>query len=124
MDENGRQLVEKMNREALESLRGRPLPPVEGPAIHCSELAEAKPGEALGKEWNSYRREVGRLLAEGHEGRHVLIKGEEIIGIYDTWDAARKAGLKRYLLEPFFVHPIGAAEPFLRVRGCNFPCPS
>ena len=124
MSENERPLVETIHREAVKNLRDQSLRQVDRPGVHHSELPEAKPGEALWEEWNSYRREIARLLADGQEGKHVLIKGAEIIGIYDSWDAAREAGLKAYLLEPFFVHPIRAEEPSLRVRGLNFRCPS
>jgi hypothetical protein len=92
--------------------------------VHYTELAEAKPGDAFFHEWNAYRREVGRLLAEGQEGRHVLIKGEEIIGVYDTWDEAEEVGLKRYRGGGFFVHPIRTEEPYLRIRGINLPWPT
>ena len=51
--------------------------------IHFSTLPDGKPG-SNNQDWNVYRREVGRLLAEGNEGRWVLIQGEEIVGIWDT----------------------------------------
>jgi len=147
MDENGRDVVEAMFRKAIEQQREQeqkdrelveqvfkeamarnhqaPVAPAQQPrGIHYTELAEAKPGDTFFHEWNTYRKEVGRLLAEGHEGRHVLIKGQEIIAICDTWDEARHVGLTRYHLEPFFVHPIRAEEPYLRVRGLNYPWPS
>lgn len=92
--------------------------------IPYSQLPASKPGDAFFDEWNTYCREAGRLLAEGHEGKHVLIKGKEIVGLFETWDAARKAGLKAFLLEPFFVHCIRTLEPYLRIRGSNYPCPN
>src|SRR5207247_2194922 len=54
---------------------------------HCrtipyTELPPAQPGNPLATEWELFRREVGRLLAEGHEGKTVLIKDDNIIGIY------------------------------------------
>jgi hypothetical protein len=82
--------------------------------IHWSKLPPAEPGEPLAAEWETYRREIGRLLAEGLEGKYALIRGNEIVGIYDTWDAARKAGLEKYLLEPHMVHPIISQEPVIR----------
>src|SRR5437868_3856214 len=75
--ERERTLIEKIHRQAVEPYRqSPPLPPVEPPTIPCTELPEAKPDSPLYHEWNYYRREVGRLLAEGQEGRFVLIKGE------------------------------------------------
>jgi hypothetical protein len=92
--------------------------------IHYTKLAEAKQGDTFFREWNTYRCAVGRLLAEGHEGRHVLIKGEEIIGVYDTWDEAEEVGLKLDRCGGFFVHPIRTEEPYLRIRGINLPWPT
>jgi hypothetical protein len=69
--------------------------------IHYTELADATPGGVLADEWNTFRRELPRLLAEGHEGKFALLKGNEIIGLYDTWEAGYAAGLQRYLLQGF-----------------------
>jgi hypothetical protein len=125
MNDNGRALVEAMHREAIERYCKQALaPPVKPPTVHYTELQGAKQGEALADEWNTLRREVGRLLTEHQEGRFVLIKGREIIGIYDTWAAAREDGLQRYLLEPFLVQPIRTEEPYLRIRGINLAWPS
>jgi hypothetical protein len=93
------------------------------PTVHYTELPEAPPGEALSLEWNTYRREVGRLLAEGHAGKFVLIKESQIIAFYDTWDAAVEAGHRLYLLESFLVHEVRAEEPLRRVRGYTIPWP-
>ena len=121
MSANGRALAEAMHREAVERLRGQPLPPVEAPTIHNTELPEASPDSPLYEAWNAYRREVGRLLAEGQEGKFVLVKDDAVIGFYDTWDAAREAGRRRYLLSPFLVHQVQTREPILRLRGYNLP---
>src|SRR5436190_17712346 len=51
-------------------------------AIHYTQLAPAAPDSPLAAEWEVYRREVGRLIEEGQEGKWVLIKGEEIIGLF------------------------------------------
>jgi hypothetical protein len=85
--------------------------------IHYTELGPAATNSQLTVEWNLYRREVGRLLAEGQQGRFVLIKGEEIIGVYDTWDDARDAGLDRFWPQPFMLHQILEWEPLLKSRG-------
>jgi hypothetical protein len=89
--------------------------PLEYPTIHYTELAPACPDEPLAVEWNFYRREVGRLLKQGHEGRWVLIKGEEIIGIYDDREAMAEV-YKRYPFprETLFVHQIQTRERLYR----------
>jgi hypothetical protein len=121
-EERGRALVESSNRAALERHGQKPLRPTEQPnGIHYTKLPEAELGDVLGAEWKTYRREVGRLLSEGQGGRFVLIKDETILGLYDTWDAAREVGLQRFLMQPFLVHEIRAEEPYLRIRGVNLP---
>jgi hypothetical protein len=90
--------------------------------IHYTELPDAKPEDSDFDEWNTFRRELPRLLAEGHEGKFALLKGTEVIGIYDTWEAGYDAGLERYLLQGqgFLVQPIRTWEPLLRLRGYSF----
>jgi hypothetical protein len=84
-------------------------------AIHWSELPEDKKPGGNSTEWNFYRREVGRLLEEGHENRWVLIKGEEIIDIWDKREDAFNAASRLYLMEPCLVKQILRNEPEVRV---------
>ncbi len=91
--------------------------------VHYTQLAPTRPDSPLATEWETYRREVGRLLAEGHEGKFVLIKGTEIVGLYDTQEAARDVGVQRYLLEAHLIHQVRTEEPILRIRGHNLPLP-
>lgn len=119
-----RALIERSPREALEdgvATRTHPLDVRKG--VHHTELPEAQPGQLLADEWNTYRREVGRWLAEGQENRHVLIKGGDVIGFFDAFDAAYEAGWQQFPGQPFFVHAIRAEEPPLRIRGVNYPWP-
>ncbi len=74
--------------------------------IHYTELPDEAPDSPLFTEWNLYRREVGRLIAEGHQGKWLLIKGDEIIGIWETQAEALDEGYRQYLHQPFFVHEI------------------
>ena len=81
--------------------------------IHWTELPEDT--GPLATESSYYRREVGRLLAEGHEGQWILIRGEKIIGIWNTRAEAFAVADKRYALEPAFVKQILEWEPLLRL---------
>jgi hypothetical protein len=90
--------------------------PRERRTIPYTQLPDSEPGSVLAEEWDVYRREVGRLLSEGHEGRFVLIKGSDIIGLYDTWQEARAESVRRYLLGPSLTKQILANEPLLSVR--------
>lgn len=83
--------------------------------IHYTEFPPGRPGGPLEVEWNTYRREVGRLLAEGQEGKFVLIKGGELIGLFDTFDEARAEGHRRYLLGPFLIHQVQEWERAVRI---------
>jgi hypothetical protein len=82
--------------------------------IHWSELPEDTTGNAHARNWNFYRREVGRLLAEGHEGRWVVVKGEQIIGIWDTQEEAFADLYRRYQNVQALVHQVLEREPLLR----------
>jgi hypothetical protein len=95
-----------------------PLPkPIEPQTIHFSELPEDTSGGPLSTEWNFYRREVGRLLADGHEGRWVLIKGEEVVGIWDTEEDVNRVRLERFFTQPVFMKQICTRERVYRCLG-------
>ena len=91
--------------------------------IHYSQLPPAEPDSRIAQEWETYRREVSRLLAEGDEGRFVLIKGDQIIGLFDTCEEARAAGAGRFLLQPYLIQQVRSREP-LHHRVRYGPCPT
>jgi hypothetical protein len=126
MDLNKEDWLVRQHRETVERLYREgalPLPPYERPTIHYSELADARPDSPLYLEWNFYRREVGRLLAEGLEGKWVLIKGETIIGVWDTEAETNAVRLEKFLMQPVLMKQILEREPLLRI-GYNRLCPS
>src|SRR5437660_4740279 len=108
------------------------MKPNDQSSIHYSELPPANQGEPLAVEWELYRRQVGQWLAEGREGEWVLIKEEEVIGFFDTREAAMTEANKRYLIprQPYMVRQILTWERMIR---CNWmwrprqcptsPCP-
>jgi hypothetical protein len=108
------ELIDRLHREALDQAPQHPQPPAEPETVHHSQLPEAKPDSPLYHEWNTYRREVARLIAEGQFGRHVLIKGVQIVGIWDTHNEAARAGYQQFLGQPFLVHHIQEHERVLR----------
>jgi hypothetical protein len=93
------------------------------PTIHYTQLQAAPTGSPLATEWNFYRQSVGRLLADGHEGKWLLITQEQIVGIWDTEAQAQKVRLERFLMKPVLLKQILAHEPILRI-GYNRLCPS
>jgi hypothetical protein len=108
------ELIGQLHREAAAQAGQTSPTPLPGPTVRCTELPEATPGSPLYREWNTYRREVGRLVAEGSEGRYVLIKDEQIVGLWDTHDAAMTAGYQRFPGQAFLVHQIQERERVLR----------
>jgi len=63
------------------------------------------------REIATYLRELPRLIDEGYAWKHTLIKGEEILGIWDTQNDAIQAGVERFGLEPIFVKTIDPRDP-------------
>ena len=78
---------------------------------------------ALEKELATYRRQLPHLLAS--EGKYSLICGDEVAGVWDTYEDALRAGYERFGLEPFMVKQILATERVLFVtREITPSCPS
>lgn len=76
----------------------------------------------LGVELETYKNNKPRLLAES-EGKYVLIKGKEVIGVYDTEDIAIQKGFDEYGYDiPILVRKITKLEPVIHVKGINVPC--
>ena len=107
-------MVEEQERRQLMENPKPPKPEPEPRSVHWAELAAATPGSRIATEWNFYRRQVERLLAEGHEGKWVLIKGEEIIGIWATRQEADQVGAERFLMQDVLIHQVLTREPILR----------
>ena len=86
---------------------------VEG--VHPWELPDLPEDHVLAVEWKTFKREVQRLLREGHEGRYAVIKGDQIIGVWDgEWDAV-EAGRDRFWPAPFMVEKIKYRERPVRI---------
>ncbi|MFO0810440.1 MAG: hypothetical protein U0746_17585 [Gemmataceae bacterium] len=118
MTETTLDLVQQLQaRERARLAAATPPAPSEPPSIPYAELADPVPGSPIATEWNFYRRVVGRLLTAGHEGKWVLIKGEEIIGIWDRPEDADRVRLERYPMQPVLMKPILSREPVLRGGG-------
>jgi hypothetical protein len=106
--------IDDLHREAVAQAHQQPLPLPDAPTISYTELPEAKPDSPLCTEWNFYRNEAGRLIAQGHLGRHVLIKGEQIVGIWDSYDDAMTEAYRQFFGQPFLVHQVQERERVLR----------
>jgi hypothetical protein len=87
--------------------------------IPYTEVPELPLDSQIYHESQTYRREMPRWLAEGQEGKFVLIKGEEVIGLFEKEEDAMAVGRERYLLGPFLVQQIRSREPVLRLPWCR-----
>lgn len=65
---------------------------------------------ALEKELETYKRKLPELKAQ-HEGKFVLIHGDEIVDTFSTYEDAIKAGYQKFQREPFLVKQVLAVEP-------------
>lgn len=64
--------------------------------------------QSLQAEVRTYNAKLPELL--GSLGKFVLIKGDDLVGIYDTYGDALKVGYEKFRLEPFMVKQIAPAE--------------
>jgi hypothetical protein len=83
------------------------------PAIHYTKLGPSRPDSELATEWEMFRRELPRLLAEGHEGQYVLIKGENIIGLYPSSDEGIAAGRRLFPGQHIAVQLVAEWQPLI-----------
>ena len=65
------------------------------PSTFPSEL------QPLATEVRTFFHELPRLLNEGCEGKYVVIKGDIVHGVWDTFQDARQHGYLRFDQEPF-----------------------
>jgi hypothetical protein len=84
--------------------------------VPWSEVREDTSGREGSTEWNFFLREVGRLLAEGHEGKWVLVQGEAVVGVCDTRDEAFAAAGERHRRgETCLTQQVTARAPVIRL---------
>ena len=74
-------------------------------------------------EIETYNAKLPELL--GSVGKFVLIKGNQIEGIYDTYADALKIGYERFQLEPFLVKQIAPVDQIhFFTRELDLECPT
>ena len=78
---------------------------------------------ALEKELETFKRELPNLLAQ--EGSFVVIRGEDVVGTFVSYEDAIKVAYEKCGLEPFLVKKIqGVEEAQYFTRDLAFPCPT
>jgi len=77
--------------------------------------------DELKRELETYERKKADLLAQA--GKFVVIKGDDVIGVYESYADALKIGYDKCGLNPFLVKRIQAVEPInLITRDLALPC--
>ena len=61
------------------------------------------------KELETYRAKLPALLVND-AGKYAVIKGEELLGTFSTYEDALQAGYTKYGLTPFLVKQINVTE--------------
>ncbi len=74
-----------------------------------TNLATHMTDDPLHKEIETYNAKLAELIGNSL-GKYVLVKGPEIIGVYDTYADALKIGYERFKLQPFMVKQVAPAE--------------
>lgn len=80
-------------------------------------------GERLARELATYETHREELVAS-HDGKFVLIHGDEIAGVWDTYQDAIEAGYQRFKLDPFLVKQIQVVERVQFMTRDIVACPS
>ena len=76
---------------------------------------------ALEKELETYKKKLPEL--KQHEGKFVLIQGEQVIDIFTSYEDAIKEGYKTFgLKQPFLVKQIHSIEQIQVISRSVGPC--
>lgn len=75
---------------------------------------------SLEREMATYKSKLPEL--KQHEGKFVLIHGDEIAGIFAAYEDALKEGYEKFALEPFLVKQIQSIEQIHYISRFLDPC--
>ncbi len=75
---------------------------------------------ALEKELETYKSKLPEF--KDSEGKFVLIRGDQVIDIYTSYEDAIKEGYQKFKLEPFLVKQIQAIEQVQFITRFVEPC--
>jgi len=92
------------------------------------DITRLPPVDDVGRpspEWQTFRRERDRLIAERHEGKWALLSRGEVVGLFEAEGAARDDGYRRFFEAGFLVQPVATYQPTVRCpRWLYFACPT
>lgn len=70
------------------------------------QIPDPPDDQPFAEEWKTFKREVYRLLVAGNRGQFALIKGKQVVSVWDTRNDAIQAGREHFGQQPFFVQEI------------------
>ena len=70
------------------------------------QLPDPPAGSPFEAEWKTFKREIYRLMCAGNQGRFALVKGDQVVSVWDTMKDAIQAGRERFGSEPIFVQEV------------------
>ena len=92
MDDPHLALVKAVHKAEIERLYASgELPLKETPPTHYTELPDLPTDSPYYRSWNTYRRLVGQLLADGLKGIVIAINSDSILGYYPSMRMASSA---------------------------------
>src|SRR5205809_1077338 len=81
-------------------------PAVVSGGIRIDEVPDIPEAEPFAEEWKTFKREVFRLVNDGEIGKFAVLKGEQLVGVWDTLSDAELAGRRQFGDAPFLVQEI------------------
>lgn len=80
---------------------------------------------ALEKEYKVYEENRQKFIGQGHTGKFVVIKEDEILDIFLTYEDALRQGIKKYGNVSFLIKKISSFEEVnFFFHGIDIECPA
>jgi hypothetical protein len=118
MSTEGRDLVERLHREAVERMNaGLDAGVIDPPPRRVMGLPDVAPDSSITAEWDMFRREVESLIREGNKGRFAVVKAGHPITVWETLRDALQAAELLFGKEMCLVQEIQRYLPPLRLEG-------
>lgn len=74
------------------------------------------------EELSTYRAQLPALIEKGNEGKYVVIRGQQLVEVFATYEAALDSAYEKFGLEPFFVKKISRDQSTVHFTRDLGPC--
>ena len=120
-------LVKEVHRKEAERLRALGLFPIpESTTVPFELLPELKTNHPLHRAWNTYRRVAQECLSNGLEGVWLVLKDDQVLGVYPAARLACQAIATEVddPAAPFLIKQVRKDEPVTTLTRLELSCPS